>query len=503
MTTYKRFPLLSAEEAAELIPNGSTLGIGGFTPPGCPIAVPKALAERANRLHEEGQAFQVKIISGAEAGIAVDRDLVAANAVSFRMPFMAEKGLRAAINEGKVEFIDMHLSHCAQQISGGVYGPIHFAIIEASDITDDGKVYLTTSIGNSPTLLQEAEKVIIELNRHHPARVSGFSDILILPPPPHRDPIPILNPLDRIGQPYAIDDPAKIISVIETNESSTREPPRPSDATSNKIAGHVVRFFLNEISLGRLPKDFLPIQSGVGNIGNGVMAGLGEQTGLPPFAMYTEVFQDVCVDLMRAGRLTSASSSALTLSEPKLQEIYSDLDYFLARIVLRPQELSNNPGIIRRLGVIAINTPIEVDIYGHVNSTHVCGTQLMNGIGGSADFERNAYLSLFVCPSIAKGGKISAIVPFCSHVDHSEHSVHVVVTEQGLADLRGVGPTERARRLIDNCAHPAYRDYLHRYIESSPPGHLRHDLTRCFELHRNLLEYGAMLPELDLKLFAQ
>jgi acyl-CoA hydrolase len=245
-----------------------------------------------------------------------------------------------------------------------------------------------------------------------------------------------------------------------------------------------------------------PLQSGVGNVGNAVMAGLGERTDLPPFTMYSEVFQDSCVDLMRAGRLTGASTAALTLSEAKLKEVYDDLDYFIARVVLRPQELSNNPEVIRRLGVIAINTPLEVDIYGHVNSTHVCGTQMMNGIGGSGDFERNAFLSLFVSPSVTKGGKISTIVPFCSHVDHSEHSVHVVVTEQGVADLRGIGPAERARRLIDNCAHPAYRDYLHHYVETSPPGHLRHDLFRCFELHRNLLEYGVMLPDLDLKTFS-
>ena len=502
MSAYNRFPLLSAEETAELIPDGSTLGIGGFTPPGCPVAVPRALAMRAKRLHEEGQPFQVKIISGAEAGSAVDTDLVVANAVSFRMPFQAGKEMRAAINQGKVEFADVHLSHCAQQISEGLYGPVHFAIIEASDITADGRVYFTTAIGVNPTLLQQAEKVIIEVNRHHHLRISELSDILILPPPPHREPIPILHPLDRIGQNYAMVDLRKIVAVVETNEGSTRQPPRLSDKASSKIASHVVLFLLNEITAGRIPREFLPIQSGVGNIGNGVIAGLGEQTELPPFAMYTEVFQDSCVDLMQAGRLTSASSSALTLSEAKLKEVYDNLDYFVERIVLRPQELSNHPGIIRRLGVIATNTPIEVDIYGHANSTHLCGTQMMNGIGGSGDFERNAHLSIFVCPSVAKGGKISAIVPFCSHVDHSEHSVHVVVTEQGLADLRGLCAMERARRLIDNCAHPAYRDYLNHYVETSSPGHLRHDLARCFELHRNLSEYGAMLPDLDFKLFS-
>jgi acyl-CoA hydrolase len=115
-------------------------------------------------------------------------------------------------------------------------------------------------------------------------------------------------------------------------------------------------------------------------------------------------------------------------------------------------------------------------------------------VGGSGDFTRNAYLSILVAPSIAKGGKISSVVPMVSHVDHNEHSVQVLVTEQGLADLRGLGPIERARRIIDKCAHPSYRDYLRRYVEDAPQGHMPHDLSRCFELHRNLAETGSMLP---------
>ena len=177
------------------------------------------------------------------------------------------------------------------------------------------------------------------------------------------------------------------------------------------------------------------------------------------------------------------------------------MNFFAPRIVLRPQELSNHPGIIRRLGVIAMNTAIEVDIYGHVNSSHICGQYIINGVGGSGEFTRNSYLSIFMCPSVVKKGKISTIVPMCTHVDNSEHSVQVIVTDQGLADLRGLGPMPRARVIIDHCAHPAYRDYLHRYIEMSAIAHFRHDLAKSFELHRNLAEKGAMLPDLDFSQF--
>jgi propionyl-CoA:succinyl-CoA transferase len=230
-----------------------------------------------------------------------------------------------------------------------------------------------------------------------------------------------------------------------------------------------------------------------------VLASLGEHPDIPPFMMYTEVYQDSCVDLMEKGRLVGASTTALTVSPPQLERIYEAMDFFIPRIVMRPQEITNNPGIIRRLGLITMNTALEVDIYGHANSTHVMGTHMMNGIGGSGDFTRNAYLSIYMTPSIQKGGKISSIVPMVTHADHNEHSVQIVVTDQGLADLRGLGTMERAKTIIDKCAHPAYRDYLHKYVENAPPGHIRHDLHKCFELHQNLMQHGTMLPDLNLK----
>ena len=139
---------------------------------------------------------------------------------------------------------------------------------------------------------------------------------------------------------------------------------------------------------------------------------------------------------------------------------------------------------------------MKVIVYKSGKPLGVCGTRMMNGIGGSGDFTRNAYLSFFTCPSTAKGGKISAVVPKATHVDHSEHSVQILATEQGLADLRGLGPMQRAEAIIDKCAHPDYRPYLREYLESSEMGHIRHNLHRAFELHCNLLEHGAMLPDL-------
>jgi acetyl-CoA hydrolase len=194
-------------------------------------------------------------------------------------------------------------------------------------------------------------------------------------------------------------------------------------------------------------------------------------------------------------KLLGASATSLTLSSSRLKRVTDNMNFYAAKIVLRPQEISNHPGIIRRLGVIGLNTILEADIYGNVNSSHVCGINIVNGIGGSGEFARNSYLSIMMTPSVAKGGKISSIVPMCPHVDSNEHSVQIIVTDQGLADLRGLGPMQRARKMIENCAHPTYRDYLWKYVKNARMGHIPHDLERCYELHRNLLKYGTMLPE--------
>jgi len=496
-----RYSRLTPEEAAAHITHGHTVGFSGFTPAGAAKLVPRALADRARAEHDAGRAFAIRVMTGASTG-DLDELLARADAVTWRAPYQSSPTLRTQINRGEVEFIDMHLSHVPQALLFGFFGRVDVAVIEANEITDDGRVYLTSSIGLSPTILHIADKVIIEINRHHSTRLREMADIALLPPPPHRLPIPILEPLSKIGVPFAQVDPARVIGIVEHDEADGVAPFDPANATSRAIADRVVDLLLSELRAGRIPPEFLPLQAGVGNVANAVMSRIGAHREIPNFVMFTEVFQDSLLELMEQGRLTGASSTSLTLTEPYIQRLYENFDFFGPRIVLRPQELSNNPGVIRRVGVITMNTALEVDIYGHANSTHVAGMDMMNGIGGSGDFTRNSYLSVFMCPSVAKGGRISAIVPMASHVDHNEHSVQVIVTEQGLADLRGLGPLERARTIIDRCAHPAYRPYLHDYLAKARVGHIRHDLGRAFELHRNLLETGQMLPDLDLSQFS-
>jgi propionyl-CoA:succinyl-CoA transferase len=490
-----KYPILTAEEAADIIENNSTVGFSGFTAAGAAKMIPSAIAEKAKKSHSEGKEYQIKVVAGASTCNSLDGTLADADAISHRYGYQSTKAMRKKINAEKIKFSDYHLSHLPQLINYGFLGNIDYAVIEATDITSDGKVYLSTSIGISPTVLEKADKVFIELNEYHSDRLREMTDIYSLDAPPYRNIIPITNPLDKIGKEYVKIDPSKVVGIINTNCPDEVGSFTQPDQISEEISNNVLKFLLNEISAGRIPKEFLPIQSGVGNIGNAVMNGLGEHPDMPPFTMYTEVLQDSIIGLMKKGRITGASTCALTISPNSLQEIYDNMDFFAPKIVLRPQEISNNPTIARRLGVLAINTALEADIYGNVNSTHVLGTKLMNGIGGSGDFTRNAYLSIFVCPSIAKNGKISSIVPMTPHVDSNEHSVEIIITEQGIADLRGLSPIERAKSIIKNCANPAYKDYLYNYLKCSPGNHIRHDLTKCFELHQNLINYGTMIPK--------
>ena len=230
----------------------------------------------------------------------------------------------------------------------------------------------------------------------------------------------------------------------------------------------------------------------MGNIANAVLGALGENQQIPPFEMYTEVIQDSVVGLMKEGRVKFASGCSLTVGADKLQDIIDHIDFFRDKIVLRPQEISNNPEVARRLGLITINTALEADIFGNINSTHVCGTKMMNGIGGSGDFTRNAYISIYTTPSTAKGGCISAFVPMVSHLDHSEHSVKIIITEHGIADLRGKSPIQRAHEIINNCVDPQYRPLLNEYLEMSKTAHTPHTLSCALAMHEEFLKSGDM-----------
>lgn len=478
------------QEAAGWIRDGMTVGMSGFTRAGDVKVVPAALAERAR--HEN---LKISLLTGASLGCDTDKLLTEAGALARRMPFQADPSLRAAINRGEVMYIDQHLSETVELLRTRQIKPVDVAIIEAVAITSTGAIIPTTSVGNSASFAILADKVIVEINLAHSTDLEGLHDIWIPKQRPLREALPLMAADERVGS-TAIEIPAeKIVAVVITNQADSTSPILPPDAETAAIAHHLIKFLENEVEIGHLTRSLLPLQAGIGTIANAVMAGFADS----PFqhlSMYSEVLQDSTFDLFDSGKLDFASGSSITLSPEKSRQVFGDFGRYKDRLVLRPQEVSNHPEVIRRLGIIAINTALEADIYGNVNSTHVQGTHMMNGIGGSGDFARNAYLSIFATKSTAKDGRISSIVPMVSHVDHTEHDVDIIVTELGLADLRGLAPRERADVIIENCVAAPFQQMLRDYVAEAKQrgGHTPHVLEKAYAWHTRFRETGTMVP---------
>ena len=480
--------VMSAQQAIELIKDGSVVGLSGFGGAGEAKTVPLALADYA-----QTSPLKITLATGASLGNKIDGRLNEAQAISRRYPYQADPGLRKAINNGEVMYIDQHLSEMADNIRHHNLPAINVAIVAATAITEDGQIIPTGSCGNSANFIEMADHVIIEIDNTINPVLEGVHDIYVPKARPNRGPIPLNQAGDRIGTIGIHINPEKISAIVLNDIPDSSFGMDEPDEDTLSIAKHLIHFFEGEVSAGRLPENLGPLQSGVGSIANAVFAGF-EHSNFHDLEMYSEVLQDCTFQLIDSGKMTFASGCSMTLSEPCAAHVMQNFDKYKDKIMLRPQELSNNPEIIRRLGIIAINTALEFDIYGNVNSTHVTGTKMMNGIGGSGDFTRHAHIAIFVTKSIAKGGAISSVVPMVSHTDHTDHDVDIVVTEQGLADLRGLAPRERALKVIECCAHPEYRAELLSYFEraAAKGGQTPHLLSEALSWHANFEETGTM-----------
>jgi len=308
--------------------------------------------------------------------------------------------------------------------------------------------------------------VIIELNTYVPEEIEGIHDVFSPQKAPNTEPIMIMKPSDRIGTPYIKCDPSKIVAIIESDVPDNGRAVAPPDDEFRLMAKNLISFLENEVKAGRLCDPLPPLQAGIGSVTNAVLDGL-QASDFEHMTVYSEVLQNSIFELMDSGKIDFACATSLTLSSDVRDAFFQNFSRYKDKIMLRPQEISNAPEVIRRLGIIAINTVIEADIYGNTNSTYIDGHRLMNGVGGSGDYCQNAGLAIFITKSTAKDGALSSIVPLVSHADHTIHEIHVLITEQGAADLRGLDPVDRARTIIDNCAHPDFRPSLHAYLEEA------------------------------------
>lgn len=486
-----RSKVCSADEAAMLVKDGMVVGISGFTKFGDARAVPRALVRRAQR----GDKVAITLMTGASLGSDIDEDLGDAGIIARRLPYMGSANLRGHINKGEVMYLEQHLSHTAEYIRHGHLRKPDIAIIDATFIDENGGIVCTTSVGNNTIFALAADKIIVEINESHAPDMYGLHDIYVPEHRPNRKPIPLMKPEDKIGTPTLQVDPAKIAAIVIHQMDDTPVNLVESDEETNAIAGHLMEFFSYEIQKGRMTDTLMPLQSGVGAVANAVLKGF-QDSPFHNLAMYTEVAQDTVLDLLESGKMRVVSTTAMSLSQPYIDRLKTSVKKLHGKLILRPQEISNHPEIIRRLGVIACNTALEFDLYGNVNSTHVGGTRVMNGIGGSGDFARNACYTVFVTKSYAKNGALSSVVPMVSHHDHTEHDVDILITERGLADLRGLAPRERAKVIIENTAHPKYKDMLSDYVKEAfaKGGNTPHVLAKAFACYERYEKTGSMLP---------
>ena len=482
--------VVGPEIAAQEIKSGMTIGTAG----GYQFGYPKTIFSCLRKRKKSDQSFEIDLWAGGPVGEEIDGFLSTDGIMRKRLGQQSNPRLRKMINERKVLFSDLRSGIFPQQVRSGSWGTIDLAVIEAVGITEEGNIIPSTSLFDGATFVQMAKKVIVEINTFYPLGLEGIHDVYLLKNPPNREAIPINHPGDRIGTPYIPVEGDRIAYIIEATVRDSVIPRAPLDETSQRIGRNLVSFFQKEVDSKKLPKDLFPLQIGLGNVSDSVARELASST-FEGLTIYTGGIGDGVLDLIDSGKVQVVSTSGLYFSTEGQKRFFENLDRYKKVIILRPLDIADSPEVILRLGVIAINTAIEIDIYGHINSSHVQGSQIISGVGGSGEFAQNGFLSIFLTASTSRKGSISAIVPMVSHVDHSEHVVDIIVTEQGIADLRGLEPVERAESIIEHCAHPDYRPLLGEYLSKAMKetgGHEPHLLNEAFSFHMRFRKTGTM-----------
>jgi succinyl-CoA:acetate CoA-transferase len=477
--------IITADEAALLFRDGMVVATSGSAM-GYPKATFSALAERITK---EG-ALKIDLLCAGPLSAEVEDVLAEAGGIRTRIGAIGGEKLRAAVNRGEVKFIEGKGGRLPLHVKRGWFGPVDIAVIEAVGLTSEGNIIPSTAVYDSPEWLDSAASVLVEINLNRPLALMGLHDVYQM----GGDPIPISNnPLTRIGVPYFSVDPEKIKGIVISERGEKPSAPGKPDRAGELIGGHLVDFFRSEIASGRLREPLPPLEVGIGGVMGAVLRQIGE-SAFTGFRFYMPVIPDQVLAMIDAGKVEWVSGTALRLTPEGWGTFAANLERYKRCMVLRPVSVSNSAELIQRLGVIGINGCLEMDLQGQVNSSHVLGSRVIGGVAGSYDFSRNGLLAIFVGPSTARGGKVSAIVPMVSHVDHTEHDVDILVTEQGLADLRGLDPTEKAETIIRQCAHPDFKGVLSAYLARAKkePGHIPVALEDAHAFHLRLKQSGSM-----------
>lgn len=477
----------SAEIAADIIQNGMTVAMSGYAMAGYPKAVVKELVRRK----QSGEHLTIGLITGANVPW-LDETLGNEQMISTRAPMVASRVLSSQANSGAVRYIEQQMNRMPRLLRNGSFGKIDVAVIEALGFDEDGSLIPTTSVGMTHYLMDAAEHIIVEINTAQPEALWGLHDIYAPAPPPHTQPIPIVSVGQRIGRtgiPMNLEKLRHIVVSDIAEVSGTKTKITPESA---RIADHLFNFLELEISKNHnriLP----PIQTGFGGIADAIATAF-EHSSFNDLQFFCGGVGGAVMELLASGKAKALSAGGLEMNG-RVESILKDTPDVRNRLVLRSGDVTNNAEVIGRLGLIALNSGIEMDIYGNVNSSHISGTHVVNGIGGGANFAQNAGLSVVLLPSVGRKGAVSNIVPMVSHQDICEHDVDIVITEHGVADLRGKDDIERAAAIVKNCTDGVYREQLDRYFDTARlkcGGHHPQLPQQAFAWYDRLAVYGTM-----------
>ena len=478
------------DQAAVIIRDGMTVAMSGYAMAG----YPKAVVDELVRRQKNGEALSIHLITGANVP-ELDEKLGEARVIGRRTPMCASRGLASQINDGSVHYFEQQMCKMPRLLKNGSFGRIDVAVIEVLGITEQGELIPTTSVGLTQDLVQAAEKIIIEINTAQPEKLASLHDIYKPKGWPEARPIPLVNVSQRIGRSSIPVDPDKIQAIVIAHMPERSRPQPPASPETRQIVSNLFAFLEQESQKhfnGNLP----PIQTGFGSLANAI-AGAFSTSRFKDLQFFCGGVGEPILELLASGRATAISTAGLEMSD-RVEQIINDTPDLHRSLVIRNGDLINNAETIGRFGILALNTGLEVDIYGNVNASHIGGSRIVNGIGGGANFAQNAGLSVILLPSTGKAGAISTIVPMVSHQDIGEHDVDVVITEHGVADLRGLDDGERADAIIARCTAGTYQAMLKSYLQKSRQvcgGHHPQLPEDAFAWHRRLREQGSMLGE--------
>lgn len=486
---YAKLPpqaaIVTPEEAGELIADGMTVAFGGYTSAGYPKAVARSLSVSSTWRNRPGG---IHMISGSTSR-PLENLLSEAGIIKRRTPMLESRLLSSRVNKGEVQYCEQQMSKMPRLVRTGVFGKVDVAIIEAIELYADGKVVPTSAVGMISELAEAADHVIVEINTAQPSLLNGMHDIY---QPGKNHPIPIVSAGDKIGTPYVQLDPNKIRFVVYSHELDETISLSPSTSAQEMVARNLFDFLELE---GKKQgwKELPPIQTGFGNLAGEVVRQMGN-SNFRDITFFCGGVQEANVALLAQGKARCISCGSVELTSHVLELMNVCPEAMKEGIIIRNGSITNNAEVISRLAPITLTSGIEMDIYGNVNSSHVLGNRIINGLGGGANFAQNAGLSMLMLVSEGKEGRLSSIVPMVSHQDISEHDIDVVITEHGVADLRGRSDMERADTIIKYCAG-SYQSQLRDYFKKAKlaaGGHHPVLLEEAFSWHIAYRKNGSM-----------